>query len=120
MKMRIAAVLVGVCAMLSSARVARAGDQDFTLVNKTGITISHVLVSPHDDNNWGEDVLGKDTLADDDSVEIKFSRSESAEFWDLKVVDKDGNSIVWANLNLLKISKIKLHLDGQKATAELE
>jgi len=120
MKMRIAAVLVGVFAIMSSARVAHAGDQDFTLVNKTGVTITHVLVSPHDDNNWGEDVLGKDTLADDDSVEIRFSRSETSEFWDLKIIDKEGNSIVWGNLNLLKISKVKLHFDGKVATADLE
>ena len=106
--------------MLFTSKAAHAGDQDFTLVNKTGISISHVLVSPHDDNSWGEDVLGKDTLADDDSVEIKFSRHETAEFWDLKIVDKDGNSITWGNLNLLKISKIKLHWDGKTATADLE
>ncbi len=120
MKIRIAALLVGISAMLFTSKVAHAGDQDFTLVNKTGVTISHVMVSPHDDNNWGEDVLGKDTLGDDESVEIKFSRSETAEYWDLKIIDKDGNSIVWGHLNLLKISKIKIHYDGKSATAELE
>jgi len=120
MKIRVAALLVGVCAMLFTSKVAHAGDQDFTLVNKTGVTITHVLVSPHDDNEWGEDVLGKDTLGDDENVEIKFSRHETAEFWDLKVIDKDGHTITWGHLNLLKISKITIHFDGKNATADLE
>jgi hypothetical protein len=120
MKIRVAALLVGVCAMLFTSKAAHAGDQDFTLVNKTGFTITKVLVAPHDDEEWGDDIMGKDTLGDDESVEIKFSRKETAEMWDLKVFDKDGHTITWSNLNLLKISKITLHFDGSKATADLE
>jgi hypothetical protein len=107
-------------AIVLCANVAHAGDQDFTLVNKTGVTIHNLHVSPHDENSWGEDVLGKDTLDDGEEVEVKFSRSEAAEDWDLQVKDKDGNSISWANLRLTKISKIIIHLEDGKATATLE
>ena len=79
-----------------------------------------MLVSPHDDNQWGEDVMGKDVLDDGESVEIKFSRTETAEDWDLKIMDKEGNSIVWGKLRLTKISKITIHYTDGKATAELE
>lgn len=47
---------------LLTASVARAGDQDFTLVNKTGIEIHSLHVAPHSSDEWGEDILGKDTL----------------------------------------------------------
>ena len=45
---------------------------------------------------------------------------EEAEKWDLKVADKEGNSIEWNDLNLLKIEKVTLHYNDGKATAEVE
>ncbi|HVG34421.1 MAG TPA: hypothetical protein VM911_15230 [Pyrinomonadaceae bacterium] len=104
----------------SNANTATAGAQDFTLVNKTGVVINKLFVSPHNADDWQEDVLGKDTLADGESVEIKFSRGEKAAMWDLRVEDTKGNAIEWESLNLLEISKITLHYDNGKATAETE
>lgn len=121
MKVRnIGLMLVGVLALAFSATAARAGDQDFTLVNKTGVEIHKIMVSPHDESKWGEDIMGKDTVPDGSTVEIKFHPTETAEDWDLKIEDKAGNSIVWAKLRLTKISKIVIHFEDGKATAELE
>ena len=55
-----------------------------------------------------------------ENVDIKFHRSESAEYWDLKVIDKDGNEIVWQNLDLLKISKVTIKYKEGEATASVE
>jgi len=99
---------------------ARAGDQDFTLVNDTGVEIHHVYISPHESDEWGEDILGEDTLAVGDSVDIKFSRKEKAALWDLKVADKEGNSLRWESLNLLEISKVTLHYKNGKGAASVE
>jgi hypothetical protein len=114
--------LMAVCAlsmMLMPAGQAQ-GKQDFTLVNQTGVSINELYVSPHTTNNWEEDILGQDTLANGDSVDITFSRTERAAKWDLKVVDKEGNSIEWENLNLLEISKLTLHYKNGKAWADVE
>lgn len=97
-----------------------AGDQDFTLVNKTGVEIHNLHLSASDENEWGDDVLGKDTLGDGESVKITFHPKEDAEKWDLRVADKSGNAITWEDLNLLKISKVTLHYADGKATAEVE
>ena len=117
------AALVAVCAlstmMLMPASRAQ-GKQDFTLVNQTGVSINELYVSPHTTNDWEEDILGQDTLANGDSVDITFSRTERAAKWDLKVVDKEGNSIEWENLNLLEISKLTLHYKNGKAWADIE
>jgi hypothetical protein len=117
------AALVAVCAistmMLMPAGRAQ-GKQDFTLVNQTGVSINELYVSPHTTNDWEEDILGQDTLANGDSVDITFSRTERAAKWDLKVVDKEGNSIEWENLNLLEISKVTLHYKNGKAWADVE
>jgi hypothetical protein len=99
---------------------AFAGDQDFTLVNQTGVEIHNVHIAPHDSDEWGDDILGKDTLENGDSVHITFSRKEKAAKWDLRVSDKEGNSLTWENLNLLEISKVILHYKNGKGTAEVE
>ena len=96
--------------------------QDFTLVNETGVEIDKVFISPHDKDDWEEDVLGKDTLPSGQNVEIKFDRDETAAQWDLRIEDKEGNGIEWESLDLLKISKLTLHYDAKtkKATADAE
>ena len=111
---------VSALSLLASRQISLAGDQDFILVNKTGVEIHNLHVSPADKDEWGPDILGKDTLADGDSIKIKFHPDEEAEEWDLRVADKDGNAIEWENLNLMKISKITLHYKDGKATAETE
>jgi len=92
------------------------GAQDFTLVNRTGVEIHALHVAPHESDNWEEDVLGRDTLPDGQSVDIKFNRSEKAAMWDLRIEDKDGNHIEWENLNLLQISKVTLFYKDGKGT----
>ena len=107
-------------AAASNANASSAAAQDFTLVNETGVEIDKVFISPHDKDDWEEDILGKDTLPSGQNVEIKFDRDETSAEWDLKVEDKQGNAITWENLNLLKISKLTLHYKDGKATAEAE
>lgn len=115
-----ALVAVLVLSMMLMPAGRAQGKQDFTLVNQTGVSINELYVSPHTTNNWEEDILGQDTLANGDSVDITFSRTERAAKWDLKVVDKEGNSIEWENLNLLEISKLTLHYKNGKAWADVE
>ena len=103
-----------------SAGAQATGKQDFTLVNATGVEINAVHISPHSANDWEEDILGQDTLADGAHVDIHFKRGEKAAMWDLRIEDKAGNPIEWENLNLLEISKVTLHYANHKATADIE
>lgn len=92
--------------------------QDFMLVNKTGVIIDKLYISPSDSDDWQNDILGQDVLADGASVDVKFNRKEKAAKWDLRVEDSEGHAIEWTDLNLLEIEQITLHYDGKKATAE--
>jgi hypothetical protein len=94
-----------------------AGKQDFTLHNETGVVIDQLFVSPSDKDEWGEDILGKDTLASGQSVEIVFSPKEKAAKWDMKVMDSEGTSIEWNDLNLIEISEVTLNFKDGKGTA---
>lgn len=106
---------------LITATAAFAGDQDFTVVNKTGVEIHKLFVSPHSSDDWGEDILGRDTLDDGETVNVKFGRNVRAAHWDLKIEDGKGNSVTWENLNLLEISKVTLRINKEgKAIADVE
>lgn len=103
-----------------AAPAARAGDQDFTLVNQTGIEIHKLYVAPHSSDDWEEDILGKDTLADGDSLDITFGRHETKGHWDLRIEDSKGNSMTWENLDLRVISEVTLHYKDGKAWADVK
>ena len=113
-------LLLACLLVLAAFSSSYAGKQDFLLVNQTGVDIQEVYVAPHSSEEWAEDVMGKDMLVSGKSVKIHFERESKTKIWDLKVVDKAGKASVWENLNLLEISKVTLHLDGSKATAEVE
>ena len=114
-----AIIALGVIAMFVTATAfARAGKQDFVLHNETGVEIHGVYVSPVTTDQWEEDVLGKDTLPDGESVKITFEDRDKHAHWDLKVVDGKGNSIEWHDLNLVEISEVTLHYKDGKAWAD--
>ncbi len=106
--MRKTLLLLSMVFVLLSSAAAFAGKQDFVLVNKTGVEINAVYVSPSKSNDWEEDILGEDTLDDGESVKITFDRGENASMWDLRIEDHDGNSIEWTDIPLKKISEITL------------
>ena len=90
------------------ATPAMADQRDFRLVNRTGYTVDQVYVSPSRADDWEEDVMGRDQLADDDSVDISFSDRSKGCMYDLKLVYTDGEEAVWDKLNLCEVSKISV------------
>lgn len=103
--------------LAAPASSLRAGDQDFVLVNKTGYDIAEVYVSPANDKEWGEDIMGKDTLDDGDRVTIEFSHKEKECDWDMKIVFDDEEEAVWEDFNLCKVREITLRYEGKRPTA---
>jgi hypothetical protein len=100
--------------------LAQEAVQNFTLINKTGVIINNVYITPSDSDNWGEDILGRDVFASDEECDVSFHPLEDVCLWDLKISDSDGNEIMWEDIDLCKWLKITLHWDGQNATATFE
>lgn len=109
-----------IVAVMLAAVAAFSGDQDFTLVNETGLTINEIYCSPTTTKDWEEDVLGVDVLANGEEVEISFSRDEDACDWDLMIVDEDGDKIYWTDFDLCEAMTITLYYEDGKPTAEIE
>lgn len=110
-------------AIAATSNISMAGDQDFTLVNKTGYELDQVYVSPASTKDWHDDVLGQDVLEDGQNVKIKFSPDNTICKYDLKVVYTiDKSEVQWGNIDLCKEEKITIHwnkeTDESSATFE--
>lgn len=100
---------------------AHAAQQDFELVNQTGYTISEVYVSPSGEKSWGEDILGKNTLANRRSMDLTFDRAADACKWDLKVVyELDDETAEWEGFNLCKTSTISIFYNAETGETSAE
>ena len=122
LRVKIVLALMTIATFVTASAFARSGKQDFILHNQTGVEIHSVYVSPHSADDWEEDVLGKDTLANGETVKITFNDRDKHVHWDLKVTDKEGNSLEWDDLNLIEISEVTLHWDAKagKGWADLK
>jgi hypothetical protein len=109
--------LIALATAASTPLVAQQSKLDFTLLNRTGVIISELYVSPDEADDWEEDVLGRDVLKHNDSVDIEFQRSEKSCDWDLKIKDEDGDEIEWDSLDLCAASHITLLYQNNKPTA---
>lgn len=97
-----------------------AGEQDFTLVNRTGVEIYELYIRPATTEDWQEDVLSADTLPDGEEIEIDFDLGEEADHWNIRVVDGEGDAIDWPEVDLTEISKIVLTFENGLPVARCE
>ncbi len=103
--------------MFAAPVVASAADQDFTVRNKTGYQIDSIYVSPHSNRNWGNDVMGRGVVLDDEeTLDISFPHTATACHFDLMVAYNDGDKATWDDLNLCEISTVTLHYDRKAGT----
>lgn len=113
-------MVFGAFCLAAATEASAQAAQDFLLVNKTGVEINALYITPHSTGDWGEDILGVGTLPDNNESDISFSRKEKAKLWDLRIEDAGGEFIEWDSLNLLTISKVTLYYKNGKATAVVE
>jgi hypothetical protein len=113
-----------VCALLSVFAVGSlAADNaalDFTLVNKTGFDIYEIYMSPSTQEDWGDDILTADDLPflqNGQSCNLSFSPEAESRYWDMKLVDENGDSHVCSKLDLTKVHTLTLASKGGKLYA---
>jgi hypothetical protein len=113
--MRLSILAFSTAALLGFGGPAFAGDQDFTLQNRTGYQIDNVFISRHSASQWGDDVLGKDALPDGSSTPITFPDRQHGCHWDLMVrYHSDSNTVTWSDINLCEVNKITLRYDRKQ------
>lgn len=70
--------------------------RNFWLLNSTGKTISEFYVSPHESDNWGQDILGRAELPNGVGTLIVFTPNlQTSCVMDFKLVFNDGTRQIY-------------------------
>jgi hypothetical protein len=113
MNMRTLPLLLATAFVTPFIGAAFASDADFKLKNKTGYQIDEVYVSPHSSKNWGNDIMGRDALADDEAVNITFPHGGNACHFDIKVKYHDNDTAEWSDVDLCQYEVVSLFWDSK-------
>ena len=87
---------------------AGAAQQDFSVVNNTGHVVMTLNVSPSNENEWGPDILGTDTLANGETAQVTFQRGSDQCQWDIRVTYDDGDTGDMRGVNLCEVATVTL------------
>lgn len=102
---------------LSSA-FAQDAKQDFSVVNRTGYELSHIYVAPTKSDDWGNDIMGPNTVPNGATVNVHFEAGTKTCRWDLKVTySDDDSSAYWRNINLCEVERITIRYNRQTDTS---
>ena len=107
--------------LVLSVTSAVASDLDFMLVNKTTRSFEGVYITASDNKDWDANILrdGK-VLATGGQIEVRFPRDAKSTTWDLNLVDNQGLSITFDDVNLTNANTVTLTDVKGKVTAEVE
>ncbi|MDB5970277.1 MAG: hypothetical protein JWQ90_2727 [Hydrocarboniphaga sp.] len=106
--------------VIGIASAAPGDDLSFIVHNHTGVDIKSLYVAPSQSGDWSEDdMLAGEPLYDGDDADISIPRGASVEKWDLRLVDRQGASLVWPAVDLSKTSEVTLRLNLGKPSVQL-
>jgi hypothetical protein len=105
MKVVFFAALMTVAASFAPTATSAVQD-DYGVINKTGMTITHLYLSPSKDDQWGADILEKDVLADGEECGIEFDKDDEECFYDIKITDSKEQDWTVTNVDLCKFTKV--------------
>ncbi|HXY70305.1 MAG TPA: hypothetical protein VEH62_12700 [Gemmatimonadales bacterium] len=92
------AVLVLLVGVAGSAKSRLPDQRDFWALNNTGKEVREFYVSPHDNTQWGSDVLGRNTLPNGMGTIITFSgKVQTGCVMDFKLVFTDDTNDTYTN-----------------------
>jgi hypothetical protein len=110
---RFALVLIGASLLLGAAVSALADAQDFTIVNKTGMTIMSFYAAPVKNREWGSDILGEGQLENGQRANIKFSGyGENVCHFDVMMKDENEKEWIVEDIDLCETHKLTFSKQG--------
>jgi hypothetical protein len=86
------------------AGAAHAADRHVEIVNQTGMTLTKFYASNTGTRSWEEDILGRDTLADGETVMININDGTGVCKFDFKAVFENGQSLEKGNIDVCSVS----------------
>ena len=96
---RIAAIAIIAVMVMGLAACGSKRSNKITITNDTSWDMYYVYIAPHEDTSWGDDLLGRNTLAVGDSAEFTLP-SANNNMYDICLIDEDGDGWIWGNVEI--------------------
>lgn len=85
----------------SGSSSVASNDYYVDITNNTGFTIMYMYVSPDNSSSWEDDVLGSSVLVNGDTKRVTLT-GYSSPIFDIKLVDSDGDSYTFWDVDVSK------------------
>ena len=82
-------------------------DRRVLIINETGVTMTHFYASNSGQNNWEEDILGRDVLPSGSSVRINIDDGSGACVYDFRARFSDGDVLNRFRINVCEITEYR-------------
>ena len=82
-------------------------DRRVRIINVTGVTMTHFWASNSGEEDWQEDILGRDVLANGASVTINIDDGSGACLYDFKARFADGDELEKYRINVCQITEYR-------------
>lgn len=93
----------------SNEETTKGANQNFSVVNNTGMTLTAVYISPAESDNWGDDVIPTDMVGDGEKFDFTFTGvSPDQCSWDIQFTGEDGVDYYLREVDLCRTSTITL------------
>ena len=80
--------------------------------NLTGQTLSEIRIAPAGTQNWEDNLLGEESLANGETWLQSLMLRDLGGTWDLRVKDANGGELLFTDLNLSDNRNFVLTIDG--------
>lgn len=84
------ALSAGICLTATAAST-------INIINKSGWDLHEIYISPASQDDWGDDYLGSEILAQGDSLSLTGLASGK---WDIRVIDEDGDECILNDVHI--------------------
>lgn len=84
----------------------------FNLRNRTQATLVTLQIGESTNPNWGEDILGQDTLAPGETAEVTINDNLSDCAYDLRATFTDGDTLDVRNINMCEANGTTIDVTG--------
>lgn len=91
-----------------AATPALAEDLEFTLINNSSLKLVEMYVSPHEAEEWGENILAVASVDPGTEGMISISDGEAVCDYDMRFVMENGNDVSGTQ-NLCELATFTLH-----------
>lgn len=95
-----------VALMIGFAATPAMADDASSIINQTGMDITHLYVSASNEDDWGDDILGRDILENGEECELEWAPDDDECKYDVKIVDGNGKAWTVAAVDFCKYTKL--------------